>query len=457
MQDHYKPQAAAAAASASVASTASTDAAAPVSPALDVAIIGGGIGGLVTALALHAAGIRCTVFESVPALRPLGVGINLLPHSVRVLAALGLQPQLAATAIETAALAFYNRHGQLIWSEPRGIAAGYAYPQFSIHRGELQMLLLAAVRERMGEAAVLTGHALERFVDDGDAVRLHFVDPQGTPRETVRAHAVIAADGIHSVVRRHFHPDEGPPRFSGRLLWRGTCEGAPFLDGRTMIQAGHADQKFVCYPISRQLAVAGRARINWIAELSVAHDTPPRQDWSRRVDASIFREPFAGWRFDWLDVPALIDATDAIYEYPMADRDPLAGWTHGRITLLGDSAHPMYPIGSNGASQSILDAEAMASALVETGFARSGASGDRHPAEGFARYEAMRREATGRIVLGNRAGGPDQVMQIAEERAPGGFAHIHDVIPLAELEAISARYKQLAGFSREQVNRPVAP
>ena len=433
---------------------------------LDVAIIGGGIGGLVTALALHAAGIRCTVFESVSALRPLGVGINLLPHSVRVLAALGLQPQLAATAIETAALAFYNRHGQLIWSEPRGVAAGYAYPQFSIHRGELQMLLLAAVRERMGEAAVLTGHALERFVDEGDgdadAIRLHFVDAHGAPREPVRAHAVIAADGIHSVVRRHFHPDEGAPRFSGRLLWRGTCEGLPFLDGRTMIQAGHANQKFVCYPISRKLADAGRARINWIAELSVAHDTPPRQDWSRRVDASIFREPFAGWRFDWLDVPALIDATDAIYEYPMADRDPLGRWTHGRITLLGDSAHPMYPIGSNGASQAILDAEAMASALVETGFARNGAnggtsggaSGDRHPAEGFARYEAMRREATGQIVLGNRAGGPDQVMQIAEERAPGGFAHIHDVIPLAELEAISARYKQLAGFSREQVNRP---
>lgn len=218
-----------------------------------------------------------------------------------------------------------------------------------------------------------------------------------------------------------------------------------------MIQAGHADQKFVCYPISRTLADVGRSRINWIAELSVAHDTPARQDWSRRVDASVFREPFAGWRFDWLDVPALIDGTDAIYEYPMADRDPLAGWTHGRITLLGDAAHPMYPIGSNGASQAILDAEAMASALVEAGFA----SGNRHPAEGFARYEAMRREATGQIVLGNRAGGPDQVMQIAEERAPGGFAHIHDVIPLVELEAISARYKQLAGFSREQVNRPL--
>ena len=460
----------------SVGSVGSTDAAAAVSPALDVAIIdvaiiGGGIGGLVTALALHAAGIRCTVFESVPALRPLGVGINLLPHSVRVLAALGLQPQLAATAIETAALAFYNRHGQLIWSEPRGMAAGYAYPQFSIHRGELQMLLLAAVRERLGDAAVRTGHVLERFVDegdgdgdgdrdgdgDGDAIRLHFVDPHGAPREAVRARAVIAADGIHSVVRRHFHPDEGPPRFSGRLLWRGTCEGAPFLDGRTMIQAGHAHQKFVCYPISRELADAGRSRINWIAELSVAHDTPPRQDWSRRVDASIFREPFAGWRFDWLDVPALIDATDAIYEYPMADRDPLAGWTHGRITLLGDAAHPMYPIGSNGASQAILDAEAMACALVETGFASGGASGDRHPAKGFARYEATRREATGQIVLGNRAGGPDQVMQIAEERAPGGFAHIHDVIALTELEAISARYKQLAGFSREQVNRPAPP
>lgn len=416
---------------------------------LDLAIVGGGIGGLVTALALQAAGIRCTVFESVQALKPLGVGINLLPHSVRVLAGLGLQPLLADTAIETAALSYYNRHGQLIWSEPRGIAAGYAFAQYSIHRGELQMLLFDAARERIGEAGIQTDHVLAGFQDDGDAVTLHFNRHDGSPRAPVRARAVIGADGIHSVVRKAFFPDEGPPRFSGRMLWRGTTEGMPFLGGRTMFQAGYDRQKFVCYPISRRLADKGRSRINWIAELAVPSDTPSRQDWSRRVDASVFRAPFAQWRFGWIDVPGLIDATDTIFEYPMADRDPLPRWTHGRVTLLGDAAHPMYPIGSNGASQAILDAEAMVNALRASGFGQTHLD----PSAGFAAYEAHRREATGQIVLGNRAGGPDQVMDLAEQRAPNGFSNVHDVIPQAELEAISARYKQLAGFSRELVNR----
>jgi 2-polyprenyl-6-methoxyphenol hydroxylase-like FAD-dependent oxidoreductase len=415
----------------------------------DIAIIGAGIGGLTTALALQSAGLRCTLFESVSELRPLGVGINLLPHSVRVLAGLGLEPKLAATAIETAALSYYNKFGQLIWTEPRGRAGGYAFPQFSIHRGELQMLLFREVIARMGAQAVRTEHALVRFEQDPQGVTLHFADASGQARAPVRAHAVIAADGIHSVVRKAFYPNEGGPRFSGLMLWRGCIEGAPFLGGRTMFQAGHLTQKFVCYPISRELADHGRARINWIAELAISGDTPQRQDWSRKVDASVFREPFAGWRFDWLDIPSLIDHTETIFEYPMADRDPLPRWTHGRVTLLGDAAHPMYPIGSNGASQAILDVEAMVEALQTCGFGQH----TQDPSDAFERYEAARREATAKIVLGNRQGGPDEVMHLAETRAPQGFKHIHDVISQAELEAISSRYKQLAGFSRDQVNR----
>ena len=417
---------------------------------IGVAIVGGGIGGLATALSLHARGIACTVFEAVEQVRPLGVGINLLPHSVRVLAGLGLQPRLAATAVETAELAFHNKHGQLIWSEPRGLAGGYAFPQFSIHRGELQMILFAAACERLPAGAIRTSHALARFEDHDDHVLLHFVDRAGAPHQPVRARAVIGADGIHSVVRRAFFPDEGPARFSGRMLWRATTRARPFLTGRSMIQAGHQNQKFVCYPIQRTPDADGLQTINWIAELTVPVGTmPAREDWNKRVDRSVFREPFAGWRFDWLDVPALIDGAEAIYEFPMVDRDPLPRWTHGRVTLLGDAAHPMYPIGSNGASQGILDAEAMAQAMADAGFPRDSAD----PADAFARYEQARREATGKIVLSNRQNGPDQVMQIAEERAPDGFTHVHDVIPREELEAISARYKQLAGFAREQVNR----
>ena len=427
-----------------------TDGTAERAETIDVAIVGGGIGGLATALALHAKGIACTVFEAVEQVRPLGVGINLLPHSVRVLAGLGLQPTIAASAVETAELAYFNKHGQPIWSEPRGLAGGYAYPQFSIHRGRLQMILLEAASARLPAGAIRTAHALTRFEDDGGLVTLHFADRSGAPRAPVRARAVIAADGIHSTVRRTFLPDEGPARFSGRMLWRATTRARPFLTGRSMIQAGHQDQKFVCYPIQQVPDADGRVTINWIAELRVPEGTTPaREDWNKRVDKAVFREPFARWTFDWLDVPALIDGAEAIFEFPMVDRDPLARWTHGRVTLLGDAAHPMYPIGSNGASQGILDAEAMADAMAATGFPSRSAD----PADAFARYEDARREATGRIVLSNRQNGPDQVMQIAEERAPHGFAHVHDVIPREELEAISARYKQLAGFSHAQVNR----
>jgi 5-methylphenazine-1-carboxylate 1-monooxygenase len=416
---------------------------------IDIAIIGGGIGGLTTALALQQRGLDCTVFESVDAIRPLGVGINLLPHSVRVLSALGLQPALAATAIETGSLSFYNRHGQLVWSEPRGLAAGYAYPQFSIHRGELQMLLLEAANRRLGPTGIRAGHALESFEPDGESVLLRFADRAGERPRPVRARAVIAADGIHSVVRRHFHPAEGAPRFSGRMLWRATTSAAPFLDGRSMIQAGHQNQKFVCYPISARDASEGRVLINWIAELTVPGTTPPRQDWSRRVDKSVFAGPFSGWKFPWLDIPALIDGAEAVFEYPMVDRDPLPRWTHDRVTLLGDAAHPMYPIGSNGASQAILDAEAIADALAR----HRPDGGTTAPVAAFADYEAERRETTARIVLLNRQNGPDQVLQIAEERAPRGFTDVHEVIPREELEEIAARYKQVAGFSHQHVNR----
>jgi 5-methylphenazine-1-carboxylate 1-monooxygenase len=409
-------------------------------------IAGGGIGGLTAALALHRRGIDATVFEATREIRPLGVGINLLPHSVRVLAGLGLEDELAGTAIETAELAYFNRHGQAIWSEPRGRAAGYDFPQFSVHRGELQLLLHRAVRERLGADRVLLGHTLADFETVGHDVIARFVQrEEREPDQLRRGRALIGADGIHSRVRALLHPHEGAPRYAGRMLWRALARGPHFLSGRSMIMAGHQDQKFVCYPISRTVAETdGESLINWIAELAVPGDTPPPQDWSRRVDASGFREPFADWRFDWLDVPALIDGAEAIYEYPLADRDPLEHWGAGPVTLLGDAAHPMFPIGSNGASQAILDADALADALA--------GEPDIEPA--LAEYERRRREPTSQIVLLNRQNGPERVMQLAEDRAPGGFERIDDVIPRHELEEIAASYKAIAGFAPEQVNAP---
>ena len=409
-----------------------------------VAVVGGGIGGLVLALQCHRRGIDCLVFEAVEKLEPLGVGINLLPHSVKILAGLGLLDELRATAIETSELAYFNKHGQAIWREPRGLAAGYDFPQFSIHRGELHLMLLRHVRERIGAERVHTGHAIKHFDGAGETATAVFENRRsGAEVATIAADLIVAADGIHSTVRAALYPDEGPPRYSGRVLWRGTCVAPPFLTGRSMMQAGHASQKAVVYPISRQVFEdTGNNLTNWIMELAVPGNTPPKQDWSKQVDKSVFAGPFTGWTWDWLDVPALIAGGGAAYEYPMCDRDPLPQWSFGRVTLLGDAAHPMYPIGSNGASQAILDTESLGAALAE----------EPGVPQALARYEVERREATGKIVLANRGNGPDQVMQLAEERAPGGFNNVHDVIPLAELEAISARYKQTAGFAKAQVN-----
>ncbi len=413
---------------------------------MSVIIAGGGIGGLVTGLALHEIGVDVTIYEQVEEIRPLGVGINLLPHAVRVLTQLGLQERLAEVAILTKELAYYNKFGSLIWSEPRGIEAGYEYPQFSIHRGDLHLLLLKAAEERLGVDRIRRNRRVTAFSTDAQGkVTCQFTSRDGQQTETVTANLLIAADGIHSSIRARLYPEEGPPIWNGRVLWRAISEDQPtFLSGRSMIMAGYPDQKFVCYPISPSALAKGRARINWIAELSFDPSAGWRkEDWNRKGDPADFAPRFADWRFDWLDVPALIAATDMIYEYPLVDRNPLDRWTFGPVTLLGDAAHPMYPIGSNGASQAVLDAEAMAQAIAEHGESEAA----------FQAYEAVRRPPTSAIVLANRGNGPEQVMALAEERAPQGFKSIEDVIPRQELEEIANRYKQIAGFAKDKVNR----
>jgi 2-polyprenyl-6-methoxyphenol hydroxylase-like FAD-dependent oxidoreductase len=418
---------------------------------MTVLIAGGGIAGLTTALSLHQIGVPCVVFEAVETVQPLGVGINLLPHAVRELTELGLQPALAETAIPTAELAYYTAHGQRIWSEPRGLAAGYRWPQFSIHRGTLQMILHAAVVARLGAGAIRTGHNLAGWEATAGGVRAHFVDRRtGAALGSVDGALLIGADGIHSTLRRALYPDEGPPIWNGAILWRGVTRARPFLTGRSMIMAGHEFQKFVAYPIDSRPAADGAALVNWIAERKFRPDHAwQREDWNRPGDRGEFLPHFAGWRFDWLDVPALIEGADACYEFPMVDRDPLPRWSFGRTTLLGDAAHPMYPIGSNGASQAILDARVLTRALLAHG-----------PGEAaLAAYEAERRPATARIVLANRQNGPEQVMQLVQQRAPEGFARIEDVLSAAELEGTASGYKQVAGFDRDALNArgPIVP
>ncbi|HZD26027.1 MAG TPA: flavin-dependent oxidoreductase [Alphaproteobacteria bacterium] len=418
---------------------------------MTVLIAGGGIGGLVTALSLHQIGVPVRVFESAAEVKPLGVGINVLPHAVRELTELGLQDALAASGVPTRELAYYSKRGQLIWSEPRGLDAGYNWPQFSIHRGELQMILFEAARRRLGEENILTGHHLAGWEESAGGIRADFTDRPGG--RAIGSHAgtlLIGADGIHSAVRARFYPDEGPPIWNGAILWRGVTEGLPYLGGRTMIMAGHEFQKFVCYPISKAALDRGEALINWIAERKFAPDHAwRREDWNRPARLEEFLPWFESWRFDWLDVPGLIRGAVASYEYPMVDRDPLPRWSHGRVTLLGDAAHPMYPIGSNGASQAILDARTLARELIAHG---------EDPAA-LQAYEAERRPATAKIVLANRQNGPEQVMQLVEERAPDGFDDIGAVLTREELEGTAAAYKRLAGFDREALNSrpPIVP
>lgn len=415
---------------------------------MTVLIAGAGIGGLCTALSLHQVGIPCRLFEAVDRIAPLGVGINVLPHAVRELTELGLLEALLSLGIPTERLAYYSRLGQEIWSEPRGREAGYAWPQISVHRGDLQMLLARTVTDRLGPDAIATGHALSSWKDRDGRVVARFADRSGGGPVEIEGDLLIAADGIHSAARAALHPGEGAPIWNGAILWRGTAEAPPFLGGRTMIMAGHEFQKFVCYPI-RDLP-DGRQLINFVAERKFDSDQPwRREDWNRQGRVEEYLPPFEDWTFDWLDVPGLIRSAATVYEYPMVDRDPLAAWSHGRMTLLGDAAHPMYPIGSNGASQAILDARVLTRELLTHGLT----------AEALNAYEAERLPATAKIVTANRGNGPEQVMQMVEERAPDGFERIDEVLSVEEREGTAAAYKRLAGFDKDALNArpPIVP
>jgi 5-methylphenazine-1-carboxylate 1-monooxygenase len=408
---------------------------------MKVIIAGAGIGGLTLGLMLHEKGIEVDIYEAVAEIKPLGVGINLLPHASRQLCELGLEECLATKGIETSTLAYFNKFGQEIWRELRGRAAGYGYAQFSIHRGELQMALLDTAVARLGTQRIHAGHAFQSFEQAADKVIASFVRRKDGADVQVEADVLVGADGIHSAVRRFLYPACDEPRFSGRMLWRAVTEGVPYMDGRSMFMAGHQDQKFVCYPISEPLRRQGRSLINWIAELRVPNGELPKTDWNRKVDKSVFAKPFQNWKWDWIDIPAIIDGAETVYEFPLVDRDPLPRWTFGRVTLLGDAAHPMYPIGSNGSAQAILDARYLADCLTS----------DPNTLYALLEYEAERLPRTAGIVLRNRMNGPEQVMQLAEERAPSGFANIDTVIARTELEAISLRYKRLAGFDKDSV------
>lgn len=382
-----------------------------------VVIAGAGISGLTAALSLHAAGItEVTVHEAVAEIHPLGVGINILPHAIRELIELGLGDRLARIGVATADLTFLTPRGQRIWSEPRGLNAGYRWPQYSIHRGRLQMMLLEAVRERLGPGAVVLNSPIAGLDHDADLL--------------------IGADGIRSSVRQALFPGEGEPLPGGDVLWRGTTYTKPFMTGQSMIMVGDGTQKLVIYPIAPP--ADGTQLINWAIQRRAHVEGVPRGDWNQRIGVEKVLPHVEGWHCDELDLSALIASAEQVLEYPLVDRDPLPSWSTDTVTLMGDAAHPMYPTGSNGGTQAVIDARVLAYALAND--------------LGLKFYEDQRRPVTNNVVLANRKDGPEVILRLAHERAPRGFTDIEQVMPLAEREEIALRYKKLAGFEPATLN-----
>jgi 2-polyprenyl-6-methoxyphenol hydroxylase-like FAD-dependent oxidoreductase len=399
----------------------------------DVLIVGGGIGGLTLALELSRRGIGCRVVESAPEIKAVGVGVNLLPHAMRAYAELGLQPALERVAVETKEAAFFNRFGQLIYREPLGRLAGYEWPQLSIHRGDLHMILLDAFRQRIGADRLhLDAHCVG-FEQDENSVTLKFKDGH-----TARGGVAIACDGIHSAIRRQLYPAEGPPRYSGINMWRGVTRWMPVLSGASMVRAGWLKTgKLVHYPIRNNIDAQGRQLVNWLWEI----ETPDYKawDWNRTARVGDFIADVEKWQFAWLDVPAFLRAAEVVLEYPMVDKDPLPAWTFGRVTLLGDAAHPMYPRGSNGAGQAILDARTLAECLLK----------EKDLPKALKTYENERLGPTSNVVLENRRNPPDAILrEVYERTGDRPFERIDSVIGPEELKALSDRYKLVAGYDK---------
>ena len=402
----------------------------------DILIAGAGIGGLTLALQLHHAGISCQVHEAAPDLIPIGAGVNLLPHSTGVLAELGLLDRLRAASIETRESAFYNRHGQLVYAEPAGRHAGHDTPQLSIHRGALQSVLLEAVRERLGVGAVQLGSTVTAATSYEDRVEVTIVrTTDRSVTRTIPVAGVVGADGIHSALRKQLHPDDGAPLYSGVTMWRGVVRAPSFLTGGSMVRAGWlASGKLVIYPLTEPDA-DGTQLINWVAEVERAR--PADREWSRAGKLEDFIDVFADWKFEWLDVPALMASTETILEYPMVDQDPLPQWGGGRITLLGDAAHPMVPRGSNGAGQAILDTRALRAALeAQPTIERA-----------FSAYEAERVPATATVVLTNRTNPPDAILrEVYERTGDEPFENIDEVISQTEIATLVQTYREVTGM-----------
>jgi 5-methylphenazine-1-carboxylate 1-monooxygenase len=410
-----------------------------------VLIAGGGIGGLTVALTLHQIGVRCIVLESVAELRPLGVGINLQPNAVREMYELGIGPDaLDAIGVQTKEWALVGLNGNDVYTEPRGFLAGYKWPQYSVHRGDLQMLLYRIAAERLGADSIRTGAQVTGYRNHAGSrgVSVTIRTPDGEHAQ-IEGALLIGADGLHSAVRAQMYPNQPPIQWGGAIMWRGTTPGVPIRTGASFVGLGTHRHRVVFYPISRPDAVTGLATINWIAEITVDNSKGwTNGDWNKKVSIDEFIHHFEGWSYEWLDVPAMLRGATEVFEYPMIDRDPVPSWVDGNVALLGDAAHVMYPTGSNGGTQAIMDARVLGACMLEHGVTP----------RALQAYDAELCAEISAVVLRNRGAGPFGLLNLLDERCGSVFDDIDAVIPPAERDEFMSRYKAAAGFAMERLN-----
>ena len=399
-------------------------------------VAGGGIGGLATALTLQQIGVPCVVYEAVREMRPLGVGINLQPNAVRELYDLGIgEGDLGSVGIPAEEWALVGLNGHDIYSEPRGLGAGYHWPQYAIHRGKLHMLLYDKLLQRAGPDAVRLGARVAGYRKSADGGVTALVEHADGSASEVHGRLLIGADGIHSAVRAQMHPRQPPIHWGGAIMWRGATWARPIRTGSSFVGLGTHRHRIVFYPISHPDPGTGLSLINWIAELTVDNAEGWNQSgWFRQVATEDFIHHFEDWRWDWLDVPALIRGAEAVFENPMIDRDPVPTWQDGPVALMGDAAHAMYPTGSNGASQAIVDARVLGACLVEHGVGP----------EALAAYDAKLCGPISQLILRNRGAGPFGLLNLVDERCGGSFDNIDDVIPPEELAGLRRLWLEVA-------------
>jgi len=410
-----------------------------------VLISGAGIGGLSVALTLQQIGVPCLVLESVADLKPLGVGINLQPNAVRELYELGFGPAaLDTVGIQTREWALVGLNGHDVYREPRGLQAGYHWPQYSVHRGKLQMLLYHAALQRLGADAIRTGVRVVGYRNQplGDGITA-LAETRTGERLELAGSLLIAADGLHSAVRQQMHPRQPPIQWGGAIMWRGVTSARPIRTGASFVGLGTHRHRVVFYPICAADPRTGLADINWIAEITVKNDGGwPDGDWNKKVKHEHFMHHFEQWNYDWIDIPGMLRGASDVFEYPMIDRDPVPTWRDGNVALLGDAAHVMYPTGSNGASQAIVDARILGAAMLQHGV----------NARALQAYDERLCPEISPLILRNRGAGPFGLLNLLDERCGGVFDDIDAVIPQAEREEFMHRYKMAAGLAAERLN-----